>query len=72
MKKYENIAEQVMNYNSRNFHKLNRKLDLQMTELFRKSMEIKPDHEIRKTVTAEVKMPQLSTKTQSTKQIFLF
>ena len=66
------IAGQVLTYNSKNFHLLNRKLDLErtMSELgkpFRKNAIQKNE----KTVKIKVKLPHVNKKLQARKRIFV-
>ena len=70
----KNIAGQVLTYNSKNFHWLNRKLDLERTmnglgKPFRKNTIQK---KIEKTVKIEVKFPHVNKKKHSRESEFLF
>ena len=67
-----NIAGQVLTYNSKNFHWLNRKLDLERTmnglgNPFRKNS----DPKIRKNRKIRVKLPHVNKKPLARKRIFV-
>ena len=71
MKQKKNIAGQVLTHNSKNFHWLNRKLDLERTmngleKPFRKN----PIQKIEKTVKIKVKLPHMNKKPLARKRIF--
>ena len=68
----KNIAGQVLTYNSKNFHWLNRKLDLELTmngleKPFRKIFNPK----VEKTVKIKVKLPLVNKKPLPIKRIFI-
>ena len=68
----KNIAGQVLTYNSKNFHWLNRKLDLERTmnglgNPFRKNS----DPKIRKNRKIRVKLPHVNKKPLARKRIFV-
>ena len=68
----KNIAGQVLTYNSKNFHWLNRKLDLERTmnglgKQFRKN----PIQKLEKTVKTKMKLPHVYKKPLARKRIFV-
>ena len=68
---FKNIAGQVLTYNSKNFHWLNKKLDLERTmnglgKPFRK----KSDPKNRKTEKIKAKLPHVNKKPLARKRIF--
>ena len=68
----KNIAGQVLTYNSKNFHWLNRKLDLEriMNGLV-KPLKKNPIQKNEKTVKINVKLPHVNKKPLARKRIFV-
>ena len=65
-------AGQVLTYNSKNFHWLNRKLDLERTmNGLEKPFRKKSDPKIEKTVKIKVKLPHVNKKPLARKRIFV-
>ena len=65
-------AGQVLTYNSKNFHWLNRKLDLERTmKGLEKPFRKKSDPKIKKTLKIKVKLPYVNKKPLARKRIFV-